>query len=69
MEQRSRVQVSYPAKSTGEFSKKIPTLAEDHTGELDSLNLDSEKLVMTFVFLDQKQLMKFISVQRSLQII
>ncbi|MEH2321494.1 DUF4231 domain-containing protein [Nostoc sp.] len=61
MDQRSRVQVSYPAKNTGEFSTKIPTLAEDYTGELDSLNLDSEKLVMTFVFLDQKQLMTFVS--------
>lgn len=61
MDERSRIQVSYPVKNTGEFGAKIQTLAEDYTGELDSLSLDSEKLSMTFVFLDQKQLIKFIS--------
>lgn len=60
MDERSRVQVSYPVKNTGEFSIRIQALAEDYTGDLDSLSLDSEKLVMTFVFIDQKQLIKFI---------
>ncbi len=60
MDEKSRVQVSCPVKSTGEFSTRIQTLAEDYTSGLDSLSLDSEKLVMTFVFLDQKQLIKFI---------
>lgn len=60
MDEKSRIQVSYPVESTGELNTRIQTLAEDYTGELDSLSLDSEKLVMTFVFLDQKQLIKFI---------
>lgn len=60
MDEKSRIQVSYPVKDTGEFSTRIQNLAEDYTGALDSLSLDSEKLVMSFVFLDQKQLIKFI---------
>ncbi len=61
MDEKCRVQISYPTKSAGEFSTKIQILAEEYTGELDSLAIDSGKLIVTFVFLDQKQLIKFIN--------
>lgn len=60
MDEKSRVQVSYPVKNSKEFSAKLQILAEEYTGELDSLILNSDKLVITFIFLDPRQLIKFI---------